>query len=83
MSTLPRAGIDGCNVTTKYGVMYHKTNNVRYVPGAEDDTSKTLPACGITEVKDSTFHTQGAAFLIKACTPAIDVVNNKFHSSRA
>ena len=73
---------DGCNVTTKYGVMYHKTNNVRYVPGAEDDTSKTLPACGITEVKDSAFHTQGAAFLIKACTPAIDVVNSKFLSEQ-
>ncbi len=73
---------DGCQVTTKYGVMYHKTNNVRYVPGANDDSSKTLPACGVTEVQDSSFHTQGAAFLIKACTPAIDVKNSKFVSDK-
>ncbi len=73
---------DGSNVTTKYGVMYHKTNNVRYVPGAGDDTSKTLPECGITEVHDSAFHTQGAAFLIKACTPVIDVRNSRFTSDK-
>lgn len=73
---------DGCNVTTKYGVMYHKTNNVRYVPGAQGDTSATLPACGVTEVADSTFNTQGAAFLIKACTPVIDVKNTKFNSEK-
>ena len=71
---------DGCEVTTKYGVMYHKTNNVRYVPGAEDDSSATLPECGITEVENSTFNTEGAAFLIKACTPAIAVKNSKFNS---
>lgn len=62
--------------------MYHKTNNVRYVPGAQGDTSATLPACGITEVADSTFNTQGAAFLIKACTPVIDVKNTKFNSEK-
>lgn len=73
---------DGCDVTTKYGVMYHKTNNVRYVPGAEDNTAATLPACGITEVKDSTFNNQGAAFLIKACTPVIEVENSKFNSDK-
>ena len=73
---------DGCKVTTKYGVMYHKTNNVRYVPGAKDDTAATLPACGITEVHDSAFHTQGAAFLMKACTPVIDVKNSKFVSEK-
>ena len=73
---------DGCNVTTKYGVMYHKTNNVRYVPDAEDDSSASLPACGVTEVQDSAFHTQGAAFLIKACTPIIDVKNSKFQSDK-
>lgn len=73
---------DGCDVTTKYGVMYHKTNNVRYVPGATNDTADTLPPCGITEVADSTFHTQGAAFLIKACTPVIDVKNTRFHSDQ-
>lgn len=73
---------DGCNVTTKYGVMYHKTNNVRYVPGAEDNSAATLPACGVTEVADSTFNTQGAAFLIKACTPVIDVTNTKFNSEK-
>lgn len=73
---------DGCNVTTKYGVMYHKTNNVRYVPGAQDNTADTLPPCGITEVADSTFNTQGAAFLIKACTPVIDVKNSKFNSDK-
>lgn len=73
---------DGCDVTTKYGVMYHKTNNVRYVPGASDDSSVALPACGVTEVKDSSFQTQGAAFLIKACTPVIDVTNSKFSSEK-
>ena len=72
----------GSQVTTKYGVMYHKTNNVRYVPGAADDTAQTLPACGVTEVQDSTFQTQGAAFLIKACTPVIEVKNSKFASDK-
>ena len=73
---------DGCDVTARYGVMYHKTNNVRYVPGAGDDTAETLPACGVTEVKDSSFHTEGAAFLIKACTPAIEVENSAFRSDK-
>ena len=73
---------EGSQVTARYGVMYHKTNNVRYVPGAQDDTAQTLPACGVTEVQDSTFHTQGAAFLIKACTPVIDVKNSKFVSDK-
>lgn len=73
---------DGSVVTTKYGVMYHKTNNVRYVPGAGDDTAKTLPECGVTEVENSTFNTQGAAFLIKACTPNISVKNSKFNSEK-
>ena len=72
---------DGCQVTAKYGVMYHKTNNVRYVPGAQNDSSATLPECGITEVHDSTFDTEGASFLIKACTPVIDVKNSQFHPS--
>ena len=73
---------DGCDVTTKYGVMYHKTNNVRYVPGAVDDSSATLPAGGVTGVHDSTFNTNGAAFLVKACTPVIDVKNSKFNSDK-
>ncbi len=73
---------DGSVITTKYGVMYHKTNNVRYVSGAKDDSSATLPACGITEVHNSTFHTEGAAFLIKACTPVIEVKNSKFQSEK-
>lgn len=73
---------DGTEVTAKYGVMYHKTNNVRYVPGACDDSSATLPACGVTEVENSRFETQGAAFLIKACTPAIAVKNSKFVSEK-
>ena len=73
---------DGCEVTTKYGVMYHKTNNVRYVPGAGDDSASTLPACGVTEVKNSTFRTQGAAFLVKACTPVISVENSRFCSDQ-
>ena len=73
---------DGCDVTAKYGVMYHKTNNVRYVPGDAANTSSTLPACGVTEVADSTFRTEGAAFLIKACTPAIEVKNSRFISDK-
>ena len=73
---------DGCQVTTKYGVMYHKTNNVRYVPGAQGDTSATLPECGVTEVKNSTFKTQGASFLVKACTPVISVENSKLSSDK-
>lgn len=73
---------DGCKVTTKYGVMYHKTNNVRYLPDDQNSTAATLPACGVTEVKDSTFNTHGAAFLIKACTPVIDVTNTKFNSEK-
>ena len=67
-------------VTTKYGVMYHKTNNVRYVPGSTDNSAANIPECGITEVVDSTFNTHGAAFLIKACTPVISVKNSKFNS---
>ncbi len=73
---------DGCDVTTKYGVMYHKTNNVRYVPGAGDNSAASLPACGVTQVEDSTFNTQGAAFLIKACTPVIEVKNSTFNSDK-
>lgn len=73
---------DGSEVTAKYGVMYHKTNNIRYLAGAGDDSSAELPACGVTEVHDSTFQTKGAAFLIKACTPVIEVRNSKFRSDK-
>ena len=73
---------DGCKATTKYGVMYHKTNNVRYVPGAADNSAAELPECGVTEVQDSAFHTYGAAFLVKACTPVISVRNSKLTSDK-
>ena len=70
---------DGCDVTTKYGVMYHKTGNVRYAPGKEN---AAFPACGVTQVENSTFNTYGAAFLVKACVPAIEVKNSKFNSEK-
>lgn len=73
---------DGSVVNTKYGVMYHKTSNVRYAEGVQGDTSAQFGPCGATEVKDSTFNTKGAAFLIKACTPGIEVVNSKFNSEK-
>ena len=69
---------DGCNVTTKYGVMYHKTANVRWAPGTESE----FAPCGVTEVKNSTFNTYGAAFLVKACVPVIEVENSKFNSEK-
>ena len=64
---------DGTVVDTKYGVMYHKTSNVRFPNGVG-----SVAEAGVTEVKDSTFNTYGAAFLIKACTPVIDVENSLF-----
>ena len=73
---------DGCDVTTKFGVMYHKTNNIRYVPGDAGSTAGTLPECGVTQVENSTFRTQGAAFLVKACTPVIEVKNSTFRSDK-
>lgn len=69
---------DNCIYTGQYGVMYHKTNNVSYVPGATDNTADTLFADGSTEIRDSEFYTKGAALLIKACTPVINVENTKF-----
>ena len=73
---------DGCDVTTKYGVMYHKTNNVRYVPGDSASTADTLVPCGVTQVENSSFKTHGAAFLVKACTPVIEVKNSSFRSDK-
>ena len=64
---------DGTVVNTKYGVMYHKTSNVRFPDG-----TGSVAEAGVTEAKDSTFKTYGAAFLIKACTPVIDVENTLF-----
>ncbi len=72
---------DNTTYTGEYGVMYHKTNNVRYVPGAADNTAAIYPADGYTLLKDSTFHTNGAAILVKACTPVIYVENTKFDSN--
>ena len=72
---------DNCEYTGQYGVMFHKTNNVRYVPGATDNTSAELFEDGYTLLKDSTFYTQGAAILVKACTPVIYVENTKFESA--
>ena len=71
---------DNCIYTGQYGVMYHKTNNVSYVPGATDNTSEELFADGYTELIDSEFYTNGAALLIKACTPVIYVDNTYFES---
>ena len=64
---------DGTVVNTKYGVMYHKTSNVRFPDG-----TGSVAEAGVTEAKDSTFKTYGAAFLIKACTPVIEVENTLF-----
>lgn len=64
---------DGTVVDTKVGVMYHKTSNVRFPDGVG-----SVEEAGVTEVKDSTFKTYGAAFLIKACTPVIEVENSLF-----
>ena len=64
---------DGTVADTKYGVMYHKTSNVRFPDG-----TGSVEEAGVTEVKDSTLKTYGAAFLIKACTPVIDVENSLF-----
>jgi hypothetical protein len=73
---------DGTQITTKYGVMYHKTNNVRYVAGSTQDTSGTFAEAGKTVVEKSTMNTYGAAFLIKACTPDIEVTNSSIHSDK-
>ena len=72
---------DNVTYTGEYGVMWHKTNNVRYVPGATDNTADIYPADGYTMVKDSTFYTNGAALLVKACTPVIYVDDSKFVSN--
>ncbi len=72
---------DNVTYTGEYGVMWHKTNNVRYVPGATDNTADLYPANGYTMVKDSTFYTNGAALLVKACTPVIYVEDSKFVSN--
>ena len=64
---------DGTVVNTKYGVMYHKTSNVRFPDG-----KGSVAEAGVTEAKDSVFKTYGAAFLIKACTPVIEVENTLF-----
>ena len=71
---------DGTAYTGEYGVMYHKTNNVSYVPGETDNSAEELPADGYTLLKDSEFNTNGAALLIKACTPVINVENTLFDS---
>ena len=73
---------DGVTYTGTYGVMYHKTNNVRYVPGAADNSAATYAEDGYTLIKDSTFYTDGAAILVKACTPVIYVENTKFESEK-
>ena len=72
---------DNVTYTGEYGVMWHKTNNVRYVPGATDNTADIYAPDGYTLVKDSVFHTNGAAFLVKACTPVIYVENSAFDSN--
>ena len=71
---------DNVDYTGTYGVMYHKTNNVRYVPGATDNSSAQYAEDGYTLIKDSVFRTYGAGILVKACTPAIYVENTKFES---
>ena len=71
---------DGTTYTGQYGVMYHKTNNVSYVPGASDNTAEEFKPDGYTLLKDSRFYTNGAALLIKACTPVINVENTLFDS---
>ena len=71
---------DGSVYTGQYGVMYHKTNNVTYVPGATDNSAEIYPADGCTELINSRFYTNGAAILVKACTPVIYVDNTYFES---
>ena len=71
---------DGSTYTGQYGVMYHKTNNVSYVPGADDNSAEEFAPDGYTLLKDSVFNTNGAAILVKACTPVINVENTLFHS---
>jgi len=71
---------DHTTYTGQYGVMYHKTNNVSYVPDADDNSAAEYPADGYTLIKDSTFNTNGAALLVKACTPVINVENTLFDS---
>ena len=73
---------DNVTYTGTYGVMYHKTNNVRYVPGAADNSASEYAEDGYTLIKDSAFYTDGAAILVKACTPAIYVENTKFESEK-
>jgi hypothetical protein len=68
---------DGTVVNTNYGVMWHKTNNVSFVDGQGN-----VEEVGVTEAKDSTFKTYGAAFLIKACTPVINVENCLFDAEK-
>ena len=63
----------GSVVDAKCGVMYHKTSNVRFPSGVG-----SVEEAGVTEVRDSTFKTYGASFLIKACTPVIEVENSLF-----
>ena len=64
-------------VNTKYGVMYHKTNNVRF-PGGVGNVAED----GVTEAINSVFKTYGAAFLVKACTPVIEVTNSLFQPEK-
>ena len=64
---------DGTVADTKYGIMYHKTSNVRFPDGVG-----SVAEAGVTEVQDSILKTYGAAFLIKACTPVIEVKNSLF-----
>jgi hypothetical protein len=54
--------INGTEVTSRYGVMYHKNQT------------------GVTKVEGSSFHTQGAVFLIKHCYPVINVSNSRLVS---
>lgn len=68
---------DGTVADTKYGVMYHKTSNVRFPSG-----EGSVEEAGVTEVRDSTLKTYGAAFLIKACTPVIEVENSLFEPEK-
>lgn len=71
---------DNCIYTGQYGVMYHKTNNVSYVPGATDNSSDEFFANGSTEIRGSEFYTKGAALLVKACTPVINIESTRFES---
>jgi hypothetical protein len=54
--------INGTEVTSRYGVMYHKNQT------------------GLTRVEGSSFHTEGAVFLIKHCYPVINVSSSKLIS---